>query len=393
MPRCYRVGVVGFGIAGAATATLLARAGHDVTLVERAVEVGPIGAGLLLQPSGQLVLRKMGLLEKVIEHAAPIEKLHAVLKSGRTLIQLPYHELEPGCRAYGVHRGQLFTALRQAVESQRVEVRLGREVADYRIEQGRVLLQDRLGGEHGPFDFVVSGDGSRSTLRQQSGLPAFVMPYDHGALWATGRCDAVQGKLFQVCQGTRHLLGLLPIGEGRCSLYWGVPCRELPALMDRGLSKLKQELLAFCPEAGQLLDSIHDLKQLVFTTYRHVWMPRWFNRHFIFIGDSAHAMSPHLGQGGSLALLDAWTLVDSLNRAPDHFSAFRLYRRRRSAHLRFYNSITYLLSPFFQGDSLWKAAWRNFALPIMPRLPWVRGQMVMSMAGLKSGWLGGRLSL
>ena len=113
MPRRYRIGVVGFGIAGAAAATLLAKSRHFVTLMERAVQVGPIGAGLLLQPSGQAVLRRMGLLSRVLSSAASIEELHAVRIDGRTLIRLPYGEFEDGCRAYGVHRGVLFSVLRQ----------------------------------------------------------------------------------------------------------------------------------------------------------------------------------------------------------------------------------------------------------------------------------------
>jgi 2-polyprenyl-6-methoxyphenol hydroxylase-like FAD-dependent oxidoreductase len=86
-------------------------------------------------------------------------------------------------------------------------------------------------------------------------------------------------------------------------------------------------------------------------------------------------------------------LAECLNAAPDHHSAFRLYRRRRAAHVRYYGALTFLLSPFFQGDSLWKAAWRNLTLPVMPHLPWVRGQMLLTMAGLKNGWLGGRLAV
>lgn len=391
--RPYRVAVIGFGIAGAATATLLARAGHSVMLLERAPQVGPIGAGLLLQPSGQLVLQRMGLLDRVIAGAAPIEELHAVRRDGRELIRLPYRDFEPGMRAYGVHRGSLFTALREAVESQAIDVRLGCEVTGYVVRDDRVYLTDADRREHGPFDFVIAADGSRSALRKQSGLRHRVMTYDHGALWATGPCTAVRDKLYQVCRGTRNLLGIVPIGGGRCSLYWGVPFRELSAVMTRGLAPLKEELVKFCPESREILDSITDLRQLVYTTYRHVWMPRWFNRHVLFLGDSAHAMSPHLGQGGSIALLDAWTFADCVNRAPDYLSAFRLYRRRRADHVRYYSAITLTLSPFFQGDGRLKAKWRDFALPIMPRLPWVRRQMLMTMCGLKSGWLGGRLAI
>jgi 2-polyprenyl-6-methoxyphenol hydroxylase-like FAD-dependent oxidoreductase len=391
MPRRYRVAVVGFGIAGAATATLLARSGHSVTLLERATTVGPIGAGLLLQPSGQAVLRRIGVLDEIVSHAAPILELHAVRKDGPTLIRMPYSAFEPDARAYGVHRGVLFTALRRAVEATDTTIRLGCEVVGLNVRDDRAYLRPGLGDDLGPFDFVIAADGSRSTVRRLSGLRAFVMPYDHGALWATAPCSAVRDKLYQVVRGTRYLLGVLPIGDGRCSLYWGVPERELNTVRHRGLAALKAELIAFCPEVEDLLTHITSTDQLVYTTYRHVWMPRWFTRHVLVLGDAAHAMSPHLGQGGSIALLDAWTLAECLNTSVDRFSAFRAYRRRRAAHVRYYSSVTFLLSPFFQGDSFWKAKWRNLTLPLMPRLPWVRGQMAMTMAGLKCGWLGGRL--
>lgn len=390
-PRRYRVGVVGFGIAGAATAYLLGQSGHSVTLLERAPVVGPIGAGLLLQPAGQAVLRRMGLLDRVLADAAPVEELHAVHTDGRTLIRMPYGEFEPGCRAYGVHRGVLFGALKAAVESAGIEIRLGVTVSGLSEQDDRVTLRSADGGEHGPFDLVIAADGSRSILRAVAGLRAWVMPYDHGALWATAPCETIRGKLYQVVHGTRYLLGVLPIGGGRCSLYWGLPQRDLDSVRERGLDALKAELISFCPEVRGLLESITRFDQLVYTTYRHVWLPRWFTRHVLVIGDAAHALSPHLGQGGSIALLDAETLAECLNAAPDHRSAFRLYRRRRAAHVRYYSAITFLLSPFFQGDSVWKAAWRNWTLPLMPRLPWVRGQMLMTMCGLKNGWLGGRL--
>jgi 2-polyprenyl-6-methoxyphenol hydroxylase-like FAD-dependent oxidoreductase len=391
VPRRYRIGIVGYGIAGAAAASLLARSGHSVTLLERAPSVKPIGAGLLLQPSGQAVLSRMGLLDRVLTASAPIKQLHAVRHDGRNLIRMPYGEFEPGCQAYGLHRGALFSALTAAVESQPIEVRLGQDVRNWQLHHGLVHVSCPDGAEHGPFDFVIAADGSRSALRAVSGLPHVVAPYDHGALWATGPCAAVRDKLYQICRGTRYLLGVLPIGAGRCSLYWGVPVRELDAVRSRGLAALKAELVAFCPEARELVDSVSDFCQLVFTTYRAVGMPRWHTRRVLFIGDAAHAASPHLGQGASLALLDAWILAEALKRASDPPSAFRLYSRQRAAHVRYYTSLTYLLSPFFQGDGRWKGVWRNLTLPVLSRTPVVRGQMLLTMCGFKNGWLGGRL--
>ena len=111
MPRTYRVGVVGFGVAGAATAYLLARDGHTVTLLERAPRLGAYGAGILLQCSGQLVLEQLGLLAPVLARAAPVEELHARHAGGGTLIRTVYGDYAPGCRAYGVHRGVMFNVL------------------------------------------------------------------------------------------------------------------------------------------------------------------------------------------------------------------------------------------------------------------------------------------
>jgi 2-polyprenyl-6-methoxyphenol hydroxylase-like FAD-dependent oxidoreductase len=391
--RPHRVAVVGFGIAGAATAYLLARTGHFVTLLERSPYVGPIGAGLLLQPVGQAVLGRMGLLDRVLAGAAPVEELHAVRHGGKDLIRLRYAEDKSGVHAYGVHRGALFTALADAVRSQPVEVRLGCEIVGLTTRDDQVILTDACGSQHGPFDFVIAADGSRSILRSLSGLRHWSMPYHHGALWVTGPCAAIHNKLYQVCRGTRQLLGILPIGGGRCSLYWGIRINELGAVRARGIDPLKRELVAFCPEVNELVEPVRTFDQLVFTTYRHVWMPRWYTRHVLVIGDAAHATSPHLGQGGGLALLDAWVLNECINQAPDHFSAFRLYARRRGAHLRFYNWLTFVLSPFFQGDGRLKGVARNLVLPLMPRVPWMRRQMRMTMCGWKRGWIGGRLPI
>jgi 2-polyprenyl-6-methoxyphenol hydroxylase-like FAD-dependent oxidoreductase len=145
--------------------------------------------------------------------------------------------------------------------------------------------------------------------------------------------------------------------------------------------------------AEEFFAQVGDFDQLIFSTYTHVWMPRWHDSHMLFLGDAAHAMSPHLGQGINLALLDAWCFADCLGRAPDHRSAFRAYSRTRRAHVRFYAFVTALLSPFFQSRGIIKGIGRDIALPLMTRLPFLRPRMLLTMAGLRSALFGGRLTL
>lgn len=395
MSRRFRVGVVGFGVAGAATAYLLARDGHAVTLLERAPAVEPIGAGVLLQRSGQEALQHLGILDRVLARAAPVEELHAVQAgSGRTLARTRYAEYAPGYRAYGVHRGVLFGAVRDLALTQPVHVRLGREVVAREFTPfGEVVLRDDRGTRHGPFDCVVCGDGSRSRLRSVFGFRASVMKYDHGALWVTVPGAGVPGKLFQVCRGTRRLLGLLPLGDGLVSLYWGVADRELPALTGRGLDALKREIVGFCPQAEPVLDFVASFDQLIHTSYRHVHLRRTHDGRVLFLGDSAHAMSPHLGQGINIAMVDAWRLATCLRDADTPAAAFARFVRAQRDYVRYYATVTWLLSPFFQSD--WRVlGWgRDLCLPLMPLVPAVKRQMLLTVCGLKGGFLKGRIAV
>ena len=393
MARSYRVGIAGFGVAGATTAFLLARDGHAVTVMEQAADVGPIGAGVLLQASGQTVLRHLGLLESVVAHAAPIEMLDAQHLDRSQLIRTVYSELEPECRAYGVHRGVLFRALENAVNTQPVELRLHSEITTREVKPDGVYLTDHTGRRHGPFDFIVCGDGSRSRLRKACGFRARVMAYDHGTLWVTVPGTAVQGRLLQIVRRNQRMCGLLPLGDGLCSLYWGLPLREFPEVRANGLDPLKREILSYAPEAVEMLDLVVDFEQLLLTSYRHVWMRRCHDRHTLFLGDAAHAMSPHLGQGINLAMVDAYRFADCLRTAPNPPAAFRQFVQSQRAYLRYYSAITFLLSPFFQSD--WRIlGWgRDLALPLLPRIPWVKRQMLLTVSGLKSGFLGGRIRI
>lgn len=391
--RANRIAVVGFGVAGGTVAALLARQGHEVTLFERAPVVGPIGAGILLQPVGQHVLQRIGLLRDVIARAEPIDALHAETSTGRTILHMPYNELHPDNRAYGVHRGDVFAVLQRVVGSSGVHLRLGVSIASSEVEQNRVILTDDRGERHGGFDFVIAADGSRSALRAESGLTRWQHEYQDSALWLIGRCEAVRGRLHQVVRGSRRLLGLLPMGEGRCSLFWGIRTDRLASIRRRGFPAWRDEVLKLSPLAEEVFANRSDFSHVLHTTYRHVDMSVCHDDRRLFLGDAAHAMSPHLGQGLNLALVDAFTFAQAMTIARTPHEAFRLFADQRRRHLRFYSWITLMMAPFFQSDGWLLGLGRDLALPLLPRIPPVRRQMLLSMSGVKDGFLGGPIRL
>jgi 2-polyprenyl-6-methoxyphenol hydroxylase-like FAD-dependent oxidoreductase len=383
----YRVAIAGFGIAGGALAVLLARAGHTVTLLERAPAVGPVGAGFLLQPSGQAVLRRLGLLESVIKSSEPIHAVRAFRADGQTLVHLRHADVLPGHHAYGVHRGLLFRTLQSAVEAAGVQIRTGQPVAGWRESGPAAWAVTEDGTEHGPFDFLVAADGARSALRQALNPGAVEREYAFGALWLVGAGSQVRGYLHQITRGTRNLLGLLPIGGGQCALFWLVRMDAIDAVRQMGFAAWRRQVLALSPLAAETLDDAGSFDRAVFAGYRHSRPRRVFSDRLVCVGDAAHASSPHLGQGANLALLDAETLAASLETAPGPAAAFRDYDRRRRGQIRYYAAVSRLLTPFFQSSGWLLGAGRDLALPLMMAVPPIRRQMELAMTGVKTGWL------
>lgn len=402
--RPLDVGIIGGGTAGCAAALFLAREGHRVTVYERVSAPGPVGAGISLQPTGQHVLHRLGLLEHVLARGARIDRLLCETPSRRTIISLEYRTCGEGYFGLGLHRGVLFEALWDAMVADRsITVRTGVEVVDLertRGARGRRFV-DRDGRHHGPHELVVVADGARSQLRDDTATSKRCTPYPWGALWFVGRDerpvdDARTPLLHQVCDGTQRFLGMLPTGLGPgpidgkpplVSLFWSIRADTRDAWRRRGLTAWKDEVRALAPEADSVLAQIEDEAQVLFAGYHDVVMHRWATRDVVYLGDAAHATSPQLGQGANLALWDAMELADALDAEPrDLATALHRYSRAREDHLAYYQVTTRWLTPFFQSDHAWLGPLRDLTMPLLCKVPLAATMMTLSMLGVASGF-------
>lgn len=376
--RRSRIALVGFGVAGATAAALLADQGHDVTIFEQAPALEPVGAGVLLQPSGQIVLERIGVLDAVTRSSEPIDRIVARTAAGRAILDLAYADGGDQLYGLGVGRAALHDALSALARRAGVQVRVATEI----VSHDGGMLTDAGGGRHGPFELVVGADGSDSALRAGSGLIRWSHEYAWGALWTVGRTSVVRGELRQVVRGTRDLIGLLPLGGGSCNFFYSQRHDRYAEVVGRGFRAWHDRVLGLCPEAAEVLAHVESFDGLVLTGYRHVVLRRPYDRRLVLIGDAGHAMSPHLGQGVNLALIDAWTLARCIEGEERCERALAAYADARRAHLRFYAAATMALSPFFQADGRLLGLARDVGLPTLQRVRPLRSLMARTMAGL-----------
>src|SRR3990167_2782704 len=211
------IAIVGCGPSGMAAALFLSRAGHKITVFERVEAPRPVGAGLLLQPTGLAVLDRLGLLAKVAPAGARIDRLvgHTV-PSGRRILSVAYANLDAGLHGIAVHRATLFDALHQALAAEGIEVVAASPVVAIEPSSGsRPALVFASGRKSGPFDLAVDASGAQSSLRT-SANGSRPKPFAYGALWVTlplAGHTFDPATLVQRYRGARQMAGGMPVGS------------------------------------------------------------------------------------------------------------------------------------------------------------------------------------
>lgn len=396
-----RIAIAGAGVAGSAAAISLARLGHAVTLFEAVAEPEPIGAGLLLQPTGQQVLAHLGLLDGALAHGARLDGLLGDTAAGREVLRMSYRRFAPDAFGLGLQRGALMGLLWQALREAGVDWRCAQAVRGFRQDAGGVELAGEGGAALGRFDALLIADGSFSQLRRQLKLAQQAELFPWGALWTVlpqpAGFPAIE--LRQRFRSARQMLGLMPVGrnwggdEPGINLFWSLPLAQMPVLEQLDLAAWKRPLIELLPLVEPLLDGLRDARQLRPARYADVRLRRWHEGRVLLLGDCAHGMSPQLGQGANMALIDAWELARCLRGGGELAQAFADFSRRRRSHLRFYGQASRLLTPVFQSHARWAAGLRDRLMGPAGRIPWVHDQNVAVLAGMKTGWLVGRLDL
>ena len=391
------IAIAGCGPAGLAAALLLDEQGHDVVIYDQFDEPGPVGSGLMIQPSGLAVLDRLGLAGETLARGARVDALLGMEEHGRVVLDAPYSTLGvPEAFGIGIHRASLFGILHEAARARGIAIETGHAVTGSTIDGAGRRLTFSSRPRSPSFVLVVDASGWQTLFDPD---PKGILEF--GAVWASLPSlpdDPFQGNVLeQRYRRASQMVGVLPIGTRKSAktpevaFFWSLARDAYADWLETPLDEWKNEVLALWPDAHVMLDRIKRREQLTFARYAHRTLKHPVANRMIAIGDAWHSASPQLGQGANMALLDAWSLARGLNEGRTLNEKLRLAVSWRRDHVWLYQWVTKLFTPLYQSNTLWQPALRDRMLAPLSRI-WptskIQAQLMSGLFGFPLAPLG-----
>jgi salicylate hydroxylase len=330
--------IVGGGIGGLATAATLTRAGIDVSVYEQAAAIGEVGAGVLLGPNSVRLLHRLGLAAAIDEAGGWVGEGSAYYRRDGTRVAPVMTTDSSGWAAmYGMHRADLVDMLQRAIPAGSVHP--GHRAISFTqtADRARVTFSN---GTVAEADVVIAADGIHSALQPfvtAAATPVFSGSVAYRGVLDTARVPWWPPRVFQVWMGEGKHVIVFPVRAGQLlNFVCFVPADQ--AMRESWSAPGDPDALraAFDGWAAPVTGLLAEVDSTFWWgLYDREPLAEWTNGRLALLGDAAHPMLPHLGQGANQSIEDAFALAAVLKDTPaaDVPAALRHYasvRRRRT---------------------------------------------------------------
>jgi salicylate hydroxylase len=330
--------IVGGGIGGLSAANALLKRGLRVSVFEQAAALGEVGAGVFIYPNSLRQLERMGLGAALARVGAKIGRGSEYYRMDGTVVGPVLTTDSSGWNGlYGMHRADLLGALADALPLNVVHTGhccIGFEQNDreakLRFANGRTVKAD----------VVIAADGLHSTLQKyvvEPSPPEYSGSRAYRGLLQMEKLPGWRKEAHQIWMGDGKHFMVFPVRSGQLVNYVGfVPTQDQTveswsAVGDR--DELAASFEGWDPRVSTLLEQVESC--FWWGLYDRRPLPSWTNGRLTLLGDAAHAMLPHLGQGANQAIEDGVALAVILEErdsaeVPACLQRYEAFRRERT---------------------------------------------------------------
>ena len=341
--------IIGGGIAGPVLALFLKQSGFCVHIFEASNGPSEAGGALGLAPNGMNVLAAAGVIEQVRDASVTANEWAFENQHGKLLAcQSAGDPTRYGQAGVMITRSALHRVLIEQAEAQGISITYNKRLTAIDEQLNQPIVAHFDDGTSIEGDFIVGADGIRSQVRRAV-MPEAPKPVYSGLLAPGGFSPCLDPNVTPRSNQRVHFIfgkngffgyfnTITP--EGPRTLWWSTAVASLDSKEQMSATpkaELQQRLMAlhgdWAAPIPQLIQSATDILNVAIHDIPS--LPRWSSGRTILIGDAAHAVAPHSGQGASMALEDAQYLAKLLRESNGLqlervFAAFEQHRRPRT---------------------------------------------------------------
>lgn len=317
MSSNIHVAIVGGGIGGLAAANALLHRGISAVVYEQAPVLGEVGAGVFIYPNSLRQLERMGLGAALARVGAKVGSGSEYCRMDGSVVGKILTTDSSGWNGmYGMHRADLLNALADALPPAAVHV--GHRCVGFTQDKDGAHLTFE-NGHVAHADVVIAADGINSVLQKfvvEPSDPEYSGFRAYRGLISADKLPQWRREAHQVWMGHGKHFMTFPVRSGELLNYVGfVPTtsetvESWSAVGDR--NELAASFAGWDPRVTDLLDKVESC--FWWGLYDRKPLGKWVNGRLTLLGDAAHPMLPHLGQGANQAIEDGTALAVLLQK-------------------------------------------------------------------------------